>query len=164
MADISKEIQDFREAELGEEVRGSMISLAEKINYETENNTQVADKAATNANAAATSAKAAEGKALVAADTAKTAATNANTAAANAEAAKNDLAARVAAGEFKGDKGDTGQRGPQGNSGVMVPSSGMFSLYLDPATGNLYADYPDGESPPSFEYDSATGNLYYVTG
>ena len=29
MADISKEIQAFQDAEYGEEVRGSMISLAE---------------------------------------------------------------------------------------------------------------------------------------
>lgn len=35
MADISKEIQDFRDAVYGEEVRGSMISLAEKINKES---------------------------------------------------------------------------------------------------------------------------------
>lgn len=36
MADISKEIQDFREAKYGEEVRGSMISLAEKVNKDGE--------------------------------------------------------------------------------------------------------------------------------
>lgn len=36
MADISKEIQDFRRAEYGEEVRGSMISLAEKVNKDGE--------------------------------------------------------------------------------------------------------------------------------
>lgn len=40
MADISKEIQDFQEAVYGEEVRGSMISLAEKINGEVEDNTE----------------------------------------------------------------------------------------------------------------------------
>ena len=47
---------------------------------------------------------------------------------------------------------------------MMAPSAGMFSLYLDPATGNLYADYPDGENPPAFEYDSESGDLYYITG
>lgn len=36
MADISKEIQNFRDAELGEEVRGSMIALAEKVNKDGE--------------------------------------------------------------------------------------------------------------------------------
>ena len=35
MADISKEIQAFEDAIYGEEVRGSMISLAEKVNSES---------------------------------------------------------------------------------------------------------------------------------
>ena len=37
MADISAEIQAFRDAVYGEEVRGSMISLAEKVNADGEN-------------------------------------------------------------------------------------------------------------------------------
>ena len=40
MADISKEVQDFKTAIYGEDVRDSMVSLAEKINNEVENNTQ----------------------------------------------------------------------------------------------------------------------------
>lgn len=63
-----------------------------------------------------------------------------------------------------GPAGPKGDKGEQGESGVMVPTSGMFSLFLDPGTGNLYADYPDGNAPPSFEYDEKIGNLYYVTG
>lgn len=157
MADISKEIQDFRKAIYGGEVRGSMVSLAEKINAEVENNTTSAGQAAEAANTAA-------GKANTVADRAAAAEKNANDAAQNAGAVRQDILNRLAAGEFKGDTGDTGPQGPQGESGVMAPSSGMFSLYLDPATGNLYADYPDGETPPAFEYDSDTGNLYYVTG
>lgn len=51
--------------------------------------------------------------------------------------------------------------GPQGPSGVMAPSAGMFSLWVDPATGNLWVDYPDGTEAPDFRYDSDTGNLYY---
>lgn len=66
-------------------------------------------------------------------------------------------------GEFKGDKGDKGDKGEQGESGVMATTSGMFSLYLDSDTGDLYAEYPDESSPPQFEYDSETGNLYYIT-
>ena len=42
-------------------------------------------------------------------------------------------------------------------------AAGLFTLQLDPETGDLYAVYPDGTIPPNFEYDSATGNLYYVT-
>lgn len=44
MADISKEIQDFRDAVYGEDVRGSMISLAEKVNEEAENSTDKVEK------------------------------------------------------------------------------------------------------------------------
>lgn len=157
MADISKEIQAFREAEYGEEVRGSMISLAEKVNQEVEGNTADATDAARNANAAAAAAN-------NSADRANTSATNANNAAKNAQDTRQDILNKLAAGEFKGDKGDKGDKGEQGESGVMAPSSGMFSLFLDPDTGDLYADYPTGEEPPAFEYDSESGDLYYVTG
>ena len=51
--------------------------------------------------------------------------------------------------------------GPQGPSGVMAPSAGMYCLRIDPATGNLWVDYPDGTEPPDFRYDNETGNLYY---
>lgn len=54
-------------------------------------------------------------------------------------------------------------KGAQGESGVMVPTSGMFTLYLDPETGNLYVEYMDGDEPPVFELDE-TGNLYFITG
>lgn len=156
MADISQEIEAFKAAKKGRDVRGSMVSLAEKVNQEVENNTSSVASAITGANAAATNAN-------TQASAANTAAGNANTAASNAEATRQDLLDRLAAGEFKGDKGDTGETGPQGESGVMAPSSGMFSLYLDPDTGDLWAAYPDGEAPPTFEYDPDTGDLYYVT-
>lgn len=51
--------------------------------------------------------------------------------------------------------------GPQGPSGVMAPSTGMYCLWVDPATGDLWVDYPDGTEPPDFRYDNETGNLYY---
>ena len=189
MADISKEIQNFREAEKGEDVRGSMISLAQKVNDEVEQNTLDAGTAADNAYKAAETAGAAADRADKSTEGANAAATNANNAAKNAEETRQDITRRLEAGEFKGEKGDTGEQGiqgiqgpkgetgsqgkqgiqgpkgetgSQGMSGVMAPSSGMFSLYLDPATGNLYADYPDAENPPEFEYDASTGNLYYV--
>lgn len=42
MADISAEIKKFKEAVYGKDVRGSMISLAEKVNAETEKTTKLA--------------------------------------------------------------------------------------------------------------------------
>lgn len=156
MADISPEIEAFRNAKKGRDVRGGFISLAEKVNAEVEQNTSDITTAISNANTAANNAN-------VKAGLADTAATNANIAAANADAVKQDLLNRLADGEFKGDKGETGNTGPQGESGVLAPSSGMFSLYLDPSTGDLYAEYPNGETPPAFEYDADTGDLYFVT-
>lgn len=163
MADISKEIKNFREAVHGEEVRGSMISLAEKVNAEVENNTTVANNAASNANAAAEKANNAAGGADSVIAMASNAANNANTAAADANAARNEILTRLENGEFKGEKGEKGDTGPTGESGVMALTSGMFSLALDPETGNLYAYYPEGGVPPKFDYDPVTGNLYYVT-
>lgn len=52
MADISKEINDFRVAVYGRDVRESMISLAEKVNEEVETNTTHVDEAVTTANGA----------------------------------------------------------------------------------------------------------------
>lgn len=46
--------------------------------------------------------------------------------------------------------------GPQGNKGDTI-----FQLEVDSA-GNLYAIYQDGTTPPDFEFDSTTGNLYLV--
>lgn len=157
MADISREIENFRSARKGKDVRGSMISLAEKVNREVEGNTIDAATAARNANAAAVAAN-------NSADKANSSATNANNAARNAQDTRQDILNKLAAGEFKGDQGEKGEKGEQGESGVMAPSSGMFSLFLDPATGDLYAEYPTGETPPVFEYDSESGDLYYVTG
>lgn len=105
-----------------------------------------------------------------AAEYANVAGANANEKAQEAEIAANnannvaeDLINRRDSGEFKGDKGDKGDKGEQGESGVMATTSGMFSLYLDSDTGDLYAEYPDESSHPQFEYDSETGNLYYIT-
>lgn len=157
MANITPEINDFKNAIYGEEVRGSMISLAEKLNQEVENNTQNTTVMIGRAQAALDNANESVDKATVATK-------NANQAVQIAENTRQDMLNRVASGEFNGEKGEQGEQGPQGESGVMAPSAGMFSLYLDPATGNLYADYPDGENPPAFEYDSESGDLYYITG
>lgn len=85
---------------------------------------------------------------------------DANTAADEANNITDILTDKLEAGEFKGEKGD---KGDKGDSGVMVPTSGMFSLWLDGETGDLYAEYPDGSTPPQFEYDAESGNLYFVT-
>lgn len=37
---------------------------------------------------------------------------------------------------------------------------GFYSLEVD-EDGNLWANYVDGDSPPPFEYDAETGDLYF---
>lgn len=55
-----------------------------------------------------------------------------------------------------------GQKGDPGESGVTTPVSGFFTLSVD-ADGNLWAHSAEGGTTPDFEYDSETGNLYFVT-
>lgn len=51
-------------------------------------------------------------------------------------------------------------QGKQGESGVMVPTAGMFTLSVDSATGNMYCDYV-GDTAPQFELQE-NGDLYYI--
>lgn len=163
MADISKEIQDFADAEYGEEVRDSMISLAEKVNSDGEKALEDVAKNLVIVNAAVDTANTAAGEADEARQKADAAAENADNVRESTEALRVDLQGKLEADYWRGRTGETGATGAQGASGVMVPTSGMFSLFLNPDTGELYAEYPDGGTPPVFEYDSASGDLYYVT-
>lgn len=106
----------------------------------------------------------------VATSGANTAAGNARTQAAAAEAAANAannvadiIQDKLDAGELKGEKGEKGEKGATGESGVTVPISGFFTLAVEADTGDLYVYYADGSTPPEFEYDSETGDLYYIT-
>jgi len=73
-----------------------------------------------------------------------------------------DLNQRAASGEWKGDPGEKGEKGDPGINGVTVYSMGLFTMFVTPA-GDLYVDYPETMPAPEFEYDSTTGNLYYIT-
>ena len=55
----------------------------------------------------------------------------------------------------KGDKGDTGNT-------ISVPVSGLFNMGVD-SDGNLWVYHSDSDKIPEFQYDSSTGNLYYIT-
>ena len=106
----------------------------------------------------------------VAASGANTAAGNARTQATAAETAANEanniadiIQEKLDAGELKGEKGEKGEKGATGESGVTVPISGLFTLAVEEDTGDLYVYYADGSTPPEFEYDSETGDLYYIT-
>lgn len=100
--------------------------------------------------------------AITAANTATTnannAATTANQAASNATATAAEILERADSGEFDG---ATGPQGPPGESGVVTPTNGFFTLAGD-SDGNLWAYYNDADNPPEFEVDE-TGNIYYIT-
>lgn len=53
-------------------------------------------------------------------------------------------------------------QGATGASGVTTPLAGFFTMWVDPDTGNLYAA-SETDLSDFFNYDSNTGNLYYVT-
>ena len=68
----------------------------------------------------------------------------------------------------EGPQGDRGPEGPQGDkgdtgeSGITTPVNGMYTMSVD-NNGNLYVYYTDPSAPqPQFEYDSNTGNLYFI--
>ena len=98
---------------------------------------EAADTAASGANTAAEQARTAAASANTAAGTADTAASNAN-------AVADAVQAKLDAGELKGEKGDTG---PEGVSGVYVGGGDMpegYSVQVDP-TGDMLC-YTAGES------------------
>lgn len=162
MADITREINAFRDAVYGEEVRSSMISAIEKINSETENNTTAANAAASNADRAADSANSAAASAGAVTQAANTAATNAGNAARDANYIYELVTEKLEAGELTGPKGDKGDKGETGESGVIARlENGFYTLTVD-ADGNLYVNYPDDTEAPRFQYDQGTGGLYYI--
>lgn len=93
MANIQPEIDDFESAVYGEEVRQSMISLAEKLNTEVEAGSATINQYTTDITQAIADANSAAGSANTAAGSANTAAGSANTAATNANNARTAIEA-----------------------------------------------------------------------
>lgn len=54
-----------------------------------------------------------------------------------------------------------GEKGDRGDSGIVVPVNGLFTLAGD-ENGDLWVYYNDSTDPPQFETDE-NGNIYYVT-
>lgn len=53
-------------------------------------------------------------------------------------------------------------RGPQGLSGISASTQGMFTVYVDEATGHLHVEFPDETEPPPLTL-RADGHLIYST-
>ena len=57
-------------------------------------------------------------------------------------------------------KGKQGEKGDRGDSGITTPINGFFTMYVD-GDGNLWV-LSETDMSNTFEYDEATGNLYFV--
>jgi len=125
---------------------------------EAANNAQKAQSSAANAQTAANAAEIANQNVQAKAAQIDGAITNANTAASNAQGIATTVQGMLERGELKGDKGD---KGDPGESGVYTPLDGFFTMAVD-GNGDLWV-YSNTDLSGSFEYDSATGFLYYLT-
>lgn len=160
------------------EIAATISEYAETVAQEAAAATQSATQAATSAASAATDAAnvAAQYNSLQAV---KAEATAAAQAAQDAADTLNDLSATattLAAGSsatasynastgvvtFGIPRGADGADGATGASGVTTPLTGFFTMWVDPDTGDLYAESADDMSD-YFDYDDTTGNLYFLT-
>lgn len=53
---------------------------------------------------------------------------------------------------------------PKGESGITAPSAGMFLIGMDSDTGVIYCDYTNQGESPQFEYNTTTGEIFYIIG
>lgn len=156
MADISKEIQSFKTAVYGKDVRNSMVSLAEKVNIEATTAANSSKDSAASSASSAQDANTAIGIANAAKDESDTAAINANekavlannaAQAANiaaagaidaAEAANNiagEVESKLIAGELKGETGPEGPQGVQGEAGMPFQITKVYPSIDDMNSG-----------------------------
>lgn len=170
MADISKEIQDFRDAVYGEEVRGSMISLAEKVNNESTaareaavNMAEMAAEAALNANTAADRADAAVSNAQKTASDIQEAAERGDfSATVDVESVVTVEAGAQASVENVGTEKDARLRFtvPKGRDGTSI-GLGEPEISVDAGTGEPYAEVtasgPDDAKVFHFRFHNLKG-------
>nr|DAP37301.1 MAG TPA: pulmonary surfactant-associated protein [Caudoviricetes sp.] len=152
--DLTREIRDWEEAVYGEEVRSANSRALQKIQNSVNEAIDDVNQSAQNINTTLSDLEPTIARANAAANTA-------NTSAQATDSVRNDIVRRLQDGEFKGDKGDRGEKGATGASGVTATTSGFFTLEVD-ASGDLYVVTPDGGTPPNFEYEQSTGNLYLI--
>lgn len=150
MADISKEIQNFLSARKGKNVRGSMVSLAEKVNKESTDARTAAAKSASDAGAAASNASYAVTQANAAAQNANTAAQNIQT-----KADRGDFTSTIQIGEVTtgkpGTEASASNSGtpkdavieltiPQGYQGVSMRMAGAWTAGTEYVNNTSYID------------------------
>lgn len=166
MSDISKEIQDFKTAVYGKDVRNSMVSLAEKVNTEATSAANSSRDSAASSASSVQDANTAIGIANASKDECNTAAINANekavlannaaqvanTAAAgaiDAAGAANNIAeeveSKLIAGELKGEIGPEGPQGVQGEAGMPFQIAKVYPSIDDMNAGYDLDDVKVGQ-------------------
>lgn len=177
MADISKEIEAWRSARYGKDVRQAQIDLSNKLNTEVEQGTQTihnytaAEAARVEAEAARAQAEVerveefdqmmedaetaiedVRGATIAASDYITQQGQRAEAAANQAEAAVADLAQRVENGEFNGPPGPVGPPGEDGKDGadgvIMTLTAGQIAMQIQ--DGDLHVYYSDADDPPGY--------------
>lgn len=162
MADISKELEAWRTARYGKDVRQAQIDLSNKLNSEVEKNTETVSHWADETKVSAEYAKA---QGQYAAEQGKRAEAAANAANTTAE----ELLERAEAGEFDGPPGPAGPAGADGKdgingkdgaNGVIVDiDTGYFAMQI--RDGYLHVIYPDNASKPPLSINDE-GNLVFT--
>lgn len=136
MADISREIENFRSAIQGEEVRGSLISVTEKLNAVTEESERKVTAAANTANTASDTATAAAEAAQTAITQANKTLEAANTAkAAAAQSAQGAASSATAAAESARNASTSASAAAQ--SAEVLARFSETSFTINAATGHL---------------------------
>lgn len=134
MADISKELEAWRSARYGKDVRQAQIDLSNKLNQEVEAGTQnIADYGA---------AEAQRQKDFEQMQEESKAATQA------ADDIADTLEEKLEAGEFKGEKGDVGPRGEQGLQGPEGPQGVIGATGAQGPQGEKGDTGPQGPQGP----------------
>ena len=146
--DLSREIENWKSAVRGEDVRSANVAAFEKIQGTVNDTVHNVNQAAELVSASTENADRAADRADIAADTANTAAMNANAAAENTEETRQDILSRLAAGEFKGEKGGTGPQGPPGAEGPQGIKGATGNTGAQGATGPQGAKGATGETGP----------------
>lgn len=177
MADISKELEVWRSARYGKDVRQAQVDLSNKLNAEVEKGTQTINNytAAENARVKAEESRVqaeaqrvkdfqqmiqdgeeaiedVESAAIHASEYVTEQGQRAEAAANKAEAAVEDLNQRVESGEFNGPPGPQGVPGPAGADGadavVVSLTAGQIAMQIQ--DGDLHVYYSDEESSLNF--------------
>lgn len=158
MADISAEIQNFQDAVYGEDVRGSMISLAIKVNADGENALSQVGQQVTRIDGIAAEAIQTLAEANTAINTANTAIDRADDAITEAEATLNEGAQQVQQAAGSADLAESWARG---NKGIRPGENSNNSKYFSDQS-KADADRAKQEADRAAQYSEVVAPTFHI--